>query len=109
MEACRLLPTIGYRNTAQNRFGTAFGIDDINVEIAVFVKNIAIIQLKGWLLPATSAVFLHQLMVGKWTLGILVTVMQIAVCGRGIQIKIGFFNILTMIAFVTAKAKSAFF
>ena len=109
MQACRLRPTIGYSNTAQNRFRSAFGINDINVEIAVFVKNAAVIQLKGRLLAAAAAVFLHQLLVGKWTLGILVTVMQVAVSGRSIQIKIGFLNIFAMIAFVTGKAKSAFF
>ena len=109
MQACRLRPTIAYTNTAQNRFRSAFGINDINVEIAIIVKNAAVIQLKGRFLAAATAVFLHQLLVGKWTLGILVTVMQVAVSGRRIQIKIGFLNIFAMIAFVTGKAKSAFF
>ena len=59
MQVCCLRPTIGYGDTAQNRFSIAFGVDLINVEIAVLVKT----QLNGWLLSATSAVFLQQLMI----------------------------------------------
>lgn len=57
MQVGYLRPTIGYNNTAQNRFGTAFGIDDINIEVAVFVKNAAVNQLKGRFLAAATAIF----------------------------------------------------
>jgi len=68
MQTRKLWTTIGYNNTAQNRFRTAFGIDDINVKIAILFKNAAVTQLKGWLLPAAAAVLLYQLLVGIWVL-----------------------------------------
>src|ERR1700732_869962 len=53
-------------------FGAGLGIFNKNIEVAVVVKDAGIEQLELWIFSAAATVFLDQVIVGKFILGIFI-------------------------------------
>ncbi len=108
-QICRFRATVDSTDPDQNVFRISLGIFYKNIEIPVFIENPGIQQLVLRFLPGTPFAGSNQIFVGISSLRIFVEVLQIAVGGSGIQVKIIFFDVFPVVALQIGHAKQAFF
>ena len=91
----------------QDVVGARLGIFDIDVEIAVGVEDAGIDDLELGLPPVAPRVLLHQKVVGKFGLRILVEHPGVAVGRHRVEVVVELLDVLAMIALAVAQAEHA--
>src|SRR5436309_4787828 len=89
----------------KNVFRGGLGILNDDVEIAVFVEDAGIEQLKLGIFFRTTTVFFQQLSIGKCALRIFIEELHVGVSRRAVDVEVILLHILTMIAFVACQPK----
>ena len=96
-------------NPDQDVFVCGFGIFDKHVEVPVVVKCSGVHQLIFPFVFAALPVFFDQLRIGKGLLGIFIQKLHVGMRGRGVKVKVIFFDVFPMITFVAGQSKQALF
>src|SRR3954467_9092954 len=108
MENRSLRTTIGYGDADRDIVRTALGILSEDVEVAVLVEDTAISELEFQVGLAPPAVFLDQPVVGKLRLRVFVECFEIGVGGRGLEVEIRLFHVLSVVALWPGKTEEPF-
>ncbi len=96
-------------DTNENILVVGFGVFDENVEVAIFAEDAGVEEFEFGLRATAALIFVHEPAVRKFGLRILIQILHVAVRWRGVEIKIIFFDVLAVIAFVACEAKNTFF
>ena len=97
------------RDANENILVVGFGVFDENVEVAIFAEDAGVEEFEFWLRATAALIFFHQPSVRKFSLRILIQILHVTMRWRGVEIKIIFFDVLAVIAFVAREAKNTFF
>lgn len=82
---------------------------DVDVPIAILVKEVSIHQFKLANLPAPVLVLILQLLVREFSLRVFVEIFHVRM-GRGrVEVIVNLFNVFTVISLVTIEAVETFF
>ena len=100
-------PAIGDGQAQQDVVGARLGIFDVDIEIAVVVEDAGIDDLEFGLPAVAPRVFLHQEVVGKCRLRILVEHAGVAVGRHRVEIVVELLDVLAVIALAVAQAEHA--
>ena len=98
-------------NADSNRevVGVFFGVFGENIKVALVGKNTGVDLLKFTLLTVAALVFAQQLRIRKSSLGVFVKGFHVRVGGGVVEVKIAFFNVFAVVAFVAGEADKSFF
>jgi hypothetical protein len=107
MQRRRLGAAVDRANADQDIVRASFGVFDKHVEIAVVVEDARVEQLVLRVVLAAAGVLGHQIGIGVDSLRVLVEHPHPRVRGRRVQVKVVFFDILTMVAFGAGQPKQA--
>src|SRR5262245_48789442 len=105
MQLSGLRAAIDRLDTDQNVFSASLGVLDENVEIAVVVEDAGVNQLEFQIALAAPPVLLDQSPVRKFALRILVKELHVGVGWRGVEIKIIFLDVFSVIPLIAREAK----
>src|SRR5262245_43141781 len=109
MQRCRFWPAVDYLDADQDVFLGSFSVLHKDIEIAIFSKNSSVKEFKLERATAAVTVFLNQLAVGKFGLGIFVQELHVGVRRRGVEIEVIFFDVLSMVPLIAGQTKEALF
>src|SRR5271170_4184337 len=96
----RLGSTVGNGYTDQNVINIALGVLGGDIEVAIFLEDAGLFDLKLWVELAAAAVLFEQAGIRKLGLRVLVETLEIGVGGRGVEVIINLFHILAVVALV---------
>lgn len=82
---------------------------DVNVPVAILVKEISIHQFKLAHLPAPVLVLILQLLVREFGLRVFVEIFHVRMCRGRVEVIVNLFNVFTVISLVTVEAVETFF
>src|SRR5579884_1215384 len=105
MEGSGVWSPIRGRNANQDILWLRLRVLDHNIKVTILGKNACIYQLIFWLLPSSSPILSHQIIIGEGALRILIERLHIRMGWSIIQIVIIFFDILSVIALWTTQTK----
>src|SRR5713226_2953083 len=109
MYARRFGAAIVRSDSNKDVFRGGLGILNDDIEIAVFVEDAGIEQLKLGIFFRMAPVFFQQLSIGKGTLRIFVKKLHVRVRRRAVKVEVILLHVLAVIAFITSKAEETFF
>ena len=98
---------VGRADFDQHILGTFLGVFDEHVEIAVFVEDPGVEQFVLQSVFAPAVVFRDQIFVGKSSLRVFVETFEVGMGGRGIEVKVIFLHVLTVVALGAREAEHA--
>lgn len=82
---------------------------DVDVPVAILVKEVSIHQFKLANLPAPVLVLFLQLLVWEFGLRVLVEIFHVRMCRGRVEVIIDLFDVFTVISLVTVEAVETFF
>ena len=100
-----LRPPIGYTDLDQDVSRRRFRVLDKNVEISVLVKDAGIEQFVFRVVAASSPAGLDKIAVRICVLWVFIEILHVRMGWRTIQVKIIFFDVLTVIALAIGQAE----
>jgi hypothetical protein len=109
MKACRLRPSVANRYAHENVIRTDLCVFKKDVEVAIILEDACIDKLILEVFPGTSAICLNKIHIRVLTLGILIEVFHVAVCGRRVEIEVILLNVFAVVSFTIGKTEEAFF
>ena len=109
MDCGRLWSTISHADLNEQVFCRDLGIFHEDIEVAVFVEDPRLQQFVLHIVEAAALVRPDQIDVGVLPLWILVQIFHVRVCGRTVEVKVVFLNVLTVVALAVGEAKHTFF
>jgi hypothetical protein len=89
--------------------GAILGVFDANIEVAVFGENAGVHQFILGIFGAAAPVFGDEIVIGEGCLRVFVQGFGIGIGGGGVQVEIGFFDVLAVVAFRSAQAEEPLF
>src|SRR5215469_3419080 len=95
-------------NANEDVFDVRLGVFDDEIEVAIVRKYASVEQFEFWLAAATAAILIDQRLVRELGLRILVQHAHVAVRGSGVQVKVAFLHVFTVIALIPCKTEQAF-
>src|SRR5262249_1315361 len=107
MQRCRVWSMIGSDNADMYFLRGSLRVAQLDVEIATVVEHAGVEQREGRLLARTAAVFLDQPSVRVFSLRILVEIAHPAVGGRGVEVEVVLFHILSVVALIAGESECA--
>ncbi len=105
MQRRSLRTAIGDGNSCQHIVWTGLRVLREDIKVAAVIENTGIEQFKLGIVLSTTAVFLHQPLVGKFSLRIFVERPHVGVRRRGVEKVVTLLHVLAVVAFGAAEAK----
>ena len=105
MKLCRFGTAVVNCDSDQNVFCVSLGVLDEYIEIAVVIENARVEEFVLKFFSRAAAVFLYQVTIGKFPLGILVEVLHVGMCGCAVEIEVVFLDVLAVVALAIGQAE----